>query len=88
MTRARPFPMPVVVGGQFCGRLRATRTPISGVVWFAGTKYDALVSMARLQGQTHAEIAATLGKSEPACRMLLRRALVALAALLDRGNTG
>jgi RNA polymerase sigma-70 factor (ECF subfamily) len=43
-----------------------------------------VVTMARLQGRTHAEIAVELGRSEPACRMLLRRALVRLATLLDR----
>lgn len=41
-----------------------------------------VVTMARLLGMSHAEIATVLGKSEPACRMLLRRGLVRLSALM------
>ena len=42
-----------------------------------------VVTMARLFAMPHAEIADVLGKSEPACRMLLSRGLVRLSALLE-----
>ena len=35
----------------------------------------------------HAEIAEVLGKSEPACRMLLSRGLVTLSALMEQWTT-
>ena len=38
--------------------------------------------MARFFEMPHAEIAAVLGKSEPACRMLLKRGLVRLTAVM------
>jgi RNA polymerase sigma-70 factor (subfamily 1) len=45
-----------------------------------------IITMARFCGLSHAEIAERLGKSEEACRQLLRRALVKLSiALAARG---
>lgn len=41
-----------------------------------------VVTMARLFSMPHAEIAAVLGKSEPACRMLLKRGLARLTAIM------
>ncbi len=47
-----------------------------------------IVTLARLIGLSHAEIAAQLGKTEEACRQLLRRALIKLEIALDkRGGT-
>lgn len=43
-----------------------------------------IITMARISGLTHAEIAAELGKSEESCRQLLRRALVKLSMALDK----
>jgi RNA polymerase sigma-70 factor (ECF subfamily) len=43
-----------------------------------------VVTLSRLVGLSHAEIAAVLGKSEGAVRMLLSRGLVALVAEIDR----
>jgi RNA polymerase sigma-70 factor (ECF subfamily) len=42
-----------------------------------------VVSMKQLCGLSHQEIAAVLGRSEPACRMLLRRGMVRLARELE-----
>jgi DNA-directed RNA polymerase specialized sigma24 family protein len=39
--------------------------------------------MKQLCGMSHQEIAAVLGRSEPACRMLLRRGMVQLARELE-----
>lgn len=47
-----------------------------------------VVTMARLFAMPHAEIAAVLGKSEPACRMLLSRGMVRLSALLEQWTRG
>lgn len=45
-----------------------------------------IITMARFAGLSHAQIATQLGKSEEACRQLLRRALVKLSvALQQRG---
>jgi len=47
-----------------------------------------IITLAKIVGLSHAEIAAQLGKSEEACRQLLRRALVKLSiALSKRGIT-
>ena len=47
-----------------------------------------IITLARVVGLSHAEIAAQLGKSEESCRQLLRRALVKLSVELDqRGIT-
>lgn len=47
-----------------------------------------IITLARIVGLSHAEIAAQLGKSEAACRQLLRRAIVRLSVLLSaRGIT-
>ncbi len=43
-----------------------------------------IITLARIAGLSHAEIAAELGKSEESCRQLLRRALVRLSLELDR----
>ena len=43
-----------------------------------------IVTMAKLIGLTHAEIGAQLGKSEDACRQLLRRALIKLEIALEK----
>ena len=43
-----------------------------------------VVTLSRLVGLSHAEIAAMLGKGEGAVRMLLSRGLVALVAEIDR----
>jgi len=43
-----------------------------------------IITMARFAGLSHQQIAAQLGKSEEACRQLLRRALVRLAAALQK----
>lgn len=43
-----------------------------------------IITMARITGLTHAQIAAELGKSEESCRQLLRRALVKLSMALDK----
>jgi RNA polymerase sigma factor (sigma-70 family) len=43
-----------------------------------------IVTMAKLIGLTHAEIATQLGKSEEACRQLLRRALIKLEIALEK----
>ena len=43
-----------------------------------------IITMARITGLSHAEIAAQLGKSEESCRQLLRRALVKLSMALDK----
>lgn len=49
-------------------------------------EHKEIITMARFAGLSHAEIAAQLGKSEEACRQLLRRALVKLSvALQQRG---
>lgn len=45
-----------------------------------------VVSMARLLGMPHKEIAEVLGRSEVACRMLLRRGLVGLAREMDSAD--
>jgi RNA polymerase sigma-70 factor, ECF subfamily len=45
-----------------------------------------VITLARIVGLSHAEIAAHLGKNEDACRQLLRRALVKLSIAL--GNRG
>lgn len=42
-----------------------------------------IVSMKQLCGMSHAEIASVLGRSEVACRMLLRRGMVRLARELE-----
>ncbi|MFY9345779.1 MAG: RNA polymerase sigma factor [Planctomycetota bacterium] len=47
-----------------------------------------VVTMARLFAMPHAEIAVVLGKSEPACRMLLSRGMVRLSALMEHWTTG
>ncbi len=46
------------------------------------------VTMARLLGMPHSEIAAALGRTEPASRMLLRRGMVNLARELERIDQG
>ncbi len=43
-----------------------------------------IITMARISGLSHAEIAVALGKSEENCRQLLRRALVKLSMALDK----
>ncbi|MFO1078638.1 MAG: RNA polymerase sigma factor [Planctomycetota bacterium] len=43
-----------------------------------------IVTLARVVGLTHAEIAVQLGKNEEACRQLLRRALVKLSMALEK----
>ncbi len=43
-----------------------------------------VIALARIAGLPHAEIAQQLGKSEAAVRTMLKRALVRLAAALDR----
>lgn len=49
-----------------------------------GEEHREIITMARITGLTHAEIAAQLGKSEESCRQLLRRALVKLSMALDK----
>ncbi len=41
-----------------------------------------VITMSRLFGMPHAEIAQVLGKSEPACRMLLKRGLVRVTEIM------
>lgn len=43
-----------------------------------------IITMARIVGLSHQEIAAQLGKSEESCRQLLRRALVKLSLALEK----
>ncbi|MEZ6017093.1 MAG: sigma-70 family RNA polymerase sigma factor [Planctomycetota bacterium] len=43
-----------------------------------------VITLARVVGLSHAEIAAQLGKTEESCRQLLRRALVKLSIELDQ----
>jgi RNA polymerase sigma factor (sigma-70 family) len=43
-----------------------------------------VITLARVVGLSHAEIAAQLGKNEEACRQLLRRALVRLSMALEK----
>ena len=43
-----------------------------------------IVTLARIVGLSHQEIAAQLGKSEESCRQLLRRALVKLSMALEK----
>jgi RNA polymerase sigma factor (sigma-70 family) len=43
-----------------------------------------IITLSRIVGLSHGEIAAQLGKSEVACRQLLRRALVKLSLALHR----
>ena len=45
-----------------------------------------VIALSRIVGLSHAEIAAQLGRSEGAVRMLLSRALVAYTAALDRSQ--
>ena len=47
-------------------------------------EYREVITLARIAGLSHAEIAQQLGRSEPACRQLLKRAMVRLAVLLER----
>ena len=42
-----------------------------------------VITLARIVGLPHAEIARTLGRSEESCRQLLRRSLLRLAEVLD-----
>jgi len=46
-------------------------------------EYREVITLARVVGLSHAEIAVKMGRSEPACRQLLKRALVRLAVLLE-----
>ncbi len=50
-------------------------------------EHKEIVTLAKLVGLSHAEIAAQLGKTEEACRQLLRRALIKLEIALDRRST-
>lgn len=43
-----------------------------------------VITLARIVGLSHAEIAAQLGRNEEACRQLLRRALVRLSMALEK----
>ncbi len=47
-------------------------------------EYRRVIVATKLLGQSHAEIAAELGRNEGAVRMLLHRALARLAALMDQ----
>lgn len=47
-----------------------------------------VVTMARILGMSHAEIGEVLQKSEPACRVTLRRAMVRLSALMEELDQG
>ena len=47
-------------------------------------EYREVITLARIAGLSHAEISQKLGRSEPACRQLLKRAMVRLAVLLER----
>lgn len=47
-----------------------------------------IITLARLVGLSHAEIASQLGKTEEACRQLLRRALIKLEIALERRTPG
>jgi len=47
-----------------------------------------VVTLAKLVGLSHAEIAVKLGRTEEACRQLLRRALVRLELALERRGLG
>lgn len=51
-------------------------------------EYRRVIVAARLIGQSHAEIAAELGKNEGAVRMLLHRALARLARLMQERESG
>jgi len=48
--------------------------------------YREVIMQARILGMSHKEIAEASGRSEAACRMLLRRALVQLAGILEPDN--
>jgi RNA polymerase sigma factor (sigma-70 family) len=47
-------------------------------------EYREIITLSRVVGLSHAEIAAQLGKNEEACRQLLRRALVKLSIALGK----
>ncbi len=47
-----------------------------------------VITLARIVGLSHAEIAAHLGKSEEACRQLLRRAMIRLEMALEKRGLG
>jgi RNA polymerase sigma factor (sigma-70 family) len=47
-----------------------------------------VITLSRIVGLSHAEIAAELGRSEGAVRVLLSRALVAYVDALDRTHAG
>jgi len=47
-----------------------------------------VITLARIVGLSHKQIAETLGKSEGACRVALNRALARLSTLLDDGGEG
>ncbi len=48
-----------------------------------GDREREVITMARIAGMSHAEIAAQLGISEDNCRQILRRGLVKLSAILE-----
>lgn len=50
--------------------------------------YRSVISMARYLEMTHAEIAAELGRTEGAVRILLHRAIARLGVLMDEQRTG
>lgn len=51
-------------------------------------EHQEVVSLVKLVGLSHAEVATQLGKTEEACRQLLRRALIKLEIELDRRSHG
>lgn len=51
-------------------------------------EYREIITLAKIVGLSHAEIAAQMGRTEAATRQLLRRALIRLEMLLDDADGG
>jgi RNA polymerase sigma-70 factor (ECF subfamily) len=67
----------LAIGNEELARLEASFSELP-------EEYRRVIVASRLVGQSHAEIAAELGRTEGAVRMLLHRALARLAAVMDR----
>lgn len=72
-------PSQLAIAGELADRIERAFDELSD-------EYREVITLARIVGLPHAEIARQLDRSEGAVRMLLSRALVALIAALDRAG--